>query len=89
VLSPLGTRSTSICMRELELARFGDPPRPIIPVIAIACEVPLIIFRLQRIEMEDWEPAAAAYRQGLTMLVSAIEAALIDAGSPGTPEPDA
>lgn len=83
ILSPHSTRTgvgagddhDSVCLDEIALARFGDPPRPIVPVMAIDCEPPLTIYRLHCIDMREWERSDAHYRQALEELLKAIDLA--------------
>ena len=78
LLSPhaAASRTGSTCRDELALARFGDPPRPIIPVMAADCEPPLMIFRLQYVDMREWEQSDPRYEEGVAALLDAISATL-------------
>jgi WD40 repeat protein len=65
----------SVCLDELHLARFSCK-LPIVPVLAVPCEPPLVIYRLDYVEMLQWRDFAAQYQAGFRRLVDAIEAAL-------------
>jgi TIR domain len=72
ILSPAATdRADRLCLQELHLARFGDPSRPIVPVMAIACEVPLTIILLHYVDMQGWEHSQDVFESGLTQLLIA------------------
>ncbi len=83
ILSPHAVRSgplsgdslDSVCLDEIAFARFGEPPRPIVPVMAIACSPPLIIYRQHCIDMQGWESSEERYQAALEELVSAIHQA--------------
>src|SRR5262245_48224273 len=65
LLSPHAVRRTggpegadgldSVCLDELSFARFASPPIPIVPVMAVPCEPPFSIFRLDYVEMVQWQ----------------------------------
>ncbi|MBL8829576.1 MAG: TIR domain-containing protein [Planctomycetaceae bacterium] len=67
----------SVCLDELSFARFAKPPKPIVPVMAIRCEPPFCIFRLDYVDMESWrEPEGdRRYHVSFTRLVEAIQTA--------------
>ena len=94
ILSPHATRTRgnatnpddldSICRAEIRFACFGAA-RPIIPVMAIACEPPLIICGLDYIDMTGWQTSEETYQNGLRRLVDGIAAALAGQPSPERP----
>ena len=65
----------SVCLDELTFARFAAPPTPIVPVMAIPCEPPFAVFRLDYVLMTQWMQSEAEYRHGFQRLVEGIEAA--------------
>jgi len=65
----------SVCLDELTFARFAAPPTPIVPVMAIPCEPPFAVFRLDYVSMTQWMLSDDEYRRGLERLVAGIEAA--------------
>ena len=62
----------SVCIDELSYARFGHPPKPIVPVMAVNCEPPLVIYRLDYIDMTT----EATFAAGMKRLKEALEEAL-------------
>jgi WD40 repeat protein len=86
LLSPHSVRQTgvrdnpddldSVCLDELSFARFSRPPKPVVPVMAVPCEPPFCIYRLDYIDLTAWKDAEDQYRAGLTRVVDAVEAAL-------------
>jgi WD40 repeat protein len=86
LLSPHSVRQTgaadnpddldSVCLDEISFARFSRPPRPIVPVLAVPCEPPFCIYRLDYIDLTAWKDAEDQYRAGLSRVVDAVEAAL-------------
>jgi WD40 repeat protein len=86
LLSPHAMRQTgqqgnpddldSVCLDEISFARFARPPKPIVPVMAVPCESPFCIYRLEYIDLTGWKDAEDQYRTGLARLVDAVEAAL-------------
>jgi hypothetical protein len=67
--------SESVCLDELSFARFACKT-PIVPVMAIACEPPFVIFRLDDVELLQWREFGEAYQRGFRRLLEAIEAGL-------------
>jgi WD40 repeat protein len=63
----------SVCLDELSYARFGRPPKPIVPVMAVTCEPPLAIYRLDYIDMTT----EAAFADGMRRLREALKEALV------------
>ena len=66
----------SVCLDEISFARFAHPPKPILPVMAVSCEPPFCIFRLDYTDMTQWSQSEDQYRIGFERLVSGLEAAL-------------
>jgi len=64
----------SICLDELSFARFVCKT-PIVPVMAIPCEPPFVIFRLDYVELLQWRDFGDAYQHGFRRLRAAIEVA--------------
>ncbi len=83
ILSPHATRTgagssdrlDSVCLDEIAFARFSDPPRPIVPVMALACEPPLTIYRLHCIDMQGWEADEPRYLAAFDELLRSIDLA--------------
>jgi TIR domain-containing protein len=73
--SPSGDSLASVCLDEIAFARYSKPPRPIVPVMAIACEPPWTLYRLEFIDMQGWEQSEERYQQALEQLLDAIELA--------------
>lgn len=65
----------SVCLDEVAYARFAYPPKSIVPVMAIACEPPFCLFRLDYVDMCSWQ-VSGQYGAGLERLLEGIEAAL-------------
>lgn len=61
-------------LEEIACARRGDVPRPVVPVMAVECQVPVVIVRLQWVDMRGWEESAQRYETGLQQLASSIDA---------------
>ena len=86
VLSPHAVRTAetsnnpdsidSVCLDEISFARFSKPSTPIIPVMAIACEPPFCIFRLDYIDMCSWKQSEQKYETGFNRLIEAINSTL-------------
>jgi WD40 repeat protein len=84
LLSPLAVRirgdeenpddSDSVCLDELSFARF-ECKIPIVPVMAVECRSPFVIFRLDYVEMLRWKDSGEAYQRGFRKLLKAIETA--------------
>jgi hypothetical protein len=66
----------SVCLDELTFARFTTPPTPIVPVMAIPCEPPFQLFRLDYVTMTKWMQSEAEYRLGFERLVGGNDAAV-------------
>jgi hypothetical protein len=65
----------SVCLDEIEYA--VDVCRiPVLPVMAVSCEPPFRIFRLQYLDLRSWEESAARYQQLKTKLLDAVPATL-------------
>jgi len=65
----------SVCLDELSFARFACKT-PIVPVMAVPCEPPFAVFRLDYVDMQQWLHSDDNYRAGLNRLREAIEAGL-------------
>ena len=65
----------SVCLDELTFARFACK-MPIVPVMAVPCEPPFVIFRLDYVDLHQWLHSDDKYRAGLHRLLEAIEAGL-------------
>jgi hypothetical protein len=85
MLSPHAVRVTGpeapdavdgVCLDEISFARFARPPIPIVPVMAVACEPPFCIFRLDYTDLTRWSESEEEYRIGFQRLLGGIEAAL-------------
>lgn len=86
LLSPHSTRVTgsqdnvddldSVCLDEISVARFGRPPKPVVPVMAATCEPPLSIYRLNYIDLRDALTDEVRYQEGLKQLRAAIDDAV-------------
>jgi hypothetical protein len=83
ILSPRATvagdptdERRGLCLEELAWARFGEAPRPIVPAMAVACQVPMMIYRLQYVDLQGWESSSERYEAGLAGLLHAISATL-------------
>jgi len=66
----------SVCLDEISFARFAQPPKPIVPVMAIPCEPPFCIFRLDYVDMKAWQESEDQYLAGLTRLLQGIAEAI-------------
>jgi len=64
----------SVCLDELSFARFACKT-PIVPVMAIPCKPPFVVFRLDYVELLQWRDFGEAYQNGFRRLREAIEAA--------------
>ena len=63
----------SVCLDELTYARFSRPPTPIVPVMAILCEPPFCIYRLDYVDMQSWrDPDPSHYQAALARLIDAL-----------------
>ena len=86
LLSPHAVRRTgdpsnsdnldSVCLDELSFARFTQPPRPIVPVMAVRCDPPFCIFRLDYVDMTSWAANEANYQAGLQRILTTVTEAL-------------
>jgi hypothetical protein len=64
----------SVCLDEIAYARFGAK-KPIVPAMAVPCEPPFEIFRLDHVDFTGWtEPAK--YPAALERLLDGLRAAL-------------
>jgi len=62
----------SVCLDELSYARFSPPPRKIVPVLAVPCEPPFVIYRLDYTDLCAWKDSDDQYEQGLERLLGAV-----------------
>lgn len=69
-------QTDGVCLDEISFARFGRPPKPIVPVMAVPCETPFSIFRLDYVDLTRWQESEDAYRTGLRRLLDGIVAGL-------------
>src|SRR6266568_3263211 len=81
ILSPHAVRTRqgaatadSVCLDEIAYARFAAK-KPIVPVMAIQCEPPFEIFRLDYVDFTSWKDHES-YRVGFSKLLESIGAAL-------------
>ena len=65
-----------VCLDEISFARFARPPIPIVPVMAVECEPPFCICRLDYTDMTRWSESGDEYWLGFQRLLGGIEAAL-------------
>ena len=64
----------SVCLDEISFARFAAG-KPIVPVLVAPCTPPFEIFRLDYVDLTQWQDEAA-YQAGFARLIDAIGAAL-------------
>ncbi len=69
------TAVDSVCLDEISFARFATPPTPIVPAMAVSCEPPFSIFRLDYVDLCSWRESDDAYKAGLSRLIEGIESA--------------
>jgi len=62
----------SVCLDELTFARFTTPPTPIVPVMAIPCEPPFPVFRLDYVAITKWMHSEDEYRLGFQRKINDI-----------------
>lgn len=65
-------QSDSVCLDEISFARFSQPPTPVVPVMAVPCEPPFCIFRLDYVDLCAWRDSEDRYQAGLARLREAI-----------------
>jgi len=65
----------SVCLDEISFARFARPPIPIVPAMAVPCDPPFCIFRLDYVDLTQWSQSEDQYRAGFHNLLEEIEAA--------------
>jgi hypothetical protein len=81
LLSPHSTRRNSesgdsVCLDELALARYSQPPTPIVPVLAVAdASIPFTVFRLHHLDFVGALFSASVFAQKVQELVVALDAA--------------
>jgi hypothetical protein len=66
----------STCLDEIYFARYISPSKPIVPVMAIRCQPPFSIFRLDYVDMTHWATSEELYQRGIERLLEGIEAGL-------------
>jgi hypothetical protein len=67
-----------VCLDELHIARFTQPPTPIVPVMLMPCSPPWIICRLQWLDFNKADTDDTRYRNALADLLRTIR--LVRAG---------
>ncbi|MDY6990290.1 MAG: TIR domain-containing protein [Thermodesulfobacteriota bacterium] len=71
LLSPHAVRRPDgVCLDEISMARYNK--RKIVPVMVLQCRPPLGIYRLDRIDFQDWQNPAR-YKQAMNRLLAALE----------------
>jgi WD40 repeat protein len=71
----------SVCLDEIEYA--VDACRvPVLPVMAVTCEPPFRIFRLQYLDFRTWEESAAHYDELVKALLTGISECLASGRTP-------
>ena len=70
----------SVCLDEISYARFAQPPKRIIPIMAKPCKPPFCIFRLDYVDLCVWKESEERYQKGLARLLESIKGAV--AGEP-------
>jgi WD40 repeat protein len=66
----------SVCLDEISFARFTQPSKPIVPVMAVPCEPPFVVYRLDYVDLCQWQESGDQYHAGVQRLVEAVEDAL-------------
>jgi TIR domain len=69
---PVSLSEASVCIDELQAARFDKPPTPIVPIMLIPCEAPFIIARLHWIDFQGAENDSARYEAAFARLAQTI-----------------
>lgn len=67
-----GADYDGVCLDEISFARFALPPIPIVPAMAIACEPPFCIFRLDYVDLCAWRDSEDRYTAGLHRLIASV-----------------
>ena len=67
----------SVCLDEISFARFAQPPKPVVPVMAVQCEPPFCVFRLAYVDLCSWSESEQKYRSGLKQILEAVEEGLL------------
>jgi hypothetical protein len=62
-----------VCLDEISFARFTQPPKPIVPIMAIPVEPTFCIFRLDYVDMCAWQDSEGQYQAGLKRVIEAIK----------------
>jgi len=83
LLSPHSTRKSetgeddSVCLDELALARYGQPSKPIVPILAVTgASIPLTVLRLHYLDFVNALSSDLIFKHKLDELVTAIDAAV-------------
>ncbi len=63
----------SVCLDEIAFARGENVP--IVPAMTIPCVPPLLVYRVQQVDLTQWEDFDERYSRAVTRLTGAIEAA--------------
>lgn len=66
----------SVCLNEITYARF-TLKAPIVPVMAINCEVPFVICHLDYVDFQGWQESEERYRAGFKRLIESMQDTLI------------
>jgi hypothetical protein len=81
LLSPHSVRSVndgaindSVCLDEIAYAR--DKPGKILPVMVSKCKVPIVLYRLDYVDLCQWKFDETEYQNGLRRIIEGIEATL-------------
>ncbi len=69
-----GSVNDSVCLDELAYAR--DYPGKILPVMVSKCRVPIVLYRLDYVDLCSWEQNEEEYQHGLKRVVEGIESTL-------------
>jgi len=71
-----GREGDSVCLDELHMARFANPPKPIVPIMLIPCSPPMIICRLQFVDFNVATKDGSSYQRAFAQLMDTIRAVL-------------
>lgn len=63
-------RPDGVCLDEISMARYND--RKIVPAMVIQCRQPLGIYRLDWVDLQDWQ-TPAGYERAFGQLLEAVE----------------
>lgn len=73
-----GEGPDSVCLSEIALALFGNPRKPVIPVMGLPCEPPLSIYHFDYIDLTHWSESESLYRAGIERLLTYLGEMLAD-----------